>query len=193
METFKLNNGRTLEVEYSEWVENPREWDNLTKCIFFGSYSHVGDKHDYNSNDYNGWDEMEQDIIKREQPVIIKKVYMYVHSGATISLKPFSCPWDSGVLGFVIITKEDLKKEYNWKVITKKRLESVLENINNVLEGEIEVLDDYISGDVYQFSIQDENGDTEDSCGGFYGSDIKTNGILDHLSIEDKELVLQQI
>jgi hypothetical protein len=69
----------------------------------------------------------------------------------------------------------------------------VLENINNVLEGEIEVLDDYISGDVYQFLIQDENGDTEDSCGGFYGSDIKTNGILDHLSIEDKELVLQQI
>ena len=193
METFKLNNGGTLGVEYSEWAESPREWDNLTKCIFFGTYSHVGDKHNYNSNDYNGWDEMEQDIIKREQPVIIKKVYMYVHSGATISLKPFSCPWDSGVLGFVIITKEDLKREYNWKVITKKRLESVLENINNVLEGEIEVLDDYISGDVYQFSIQDENGDTEDSCGGFYGSDIKTNGILDHLSIEDKELVLQQI
>ena len=193
METFKLNNGRTLGVEYSEWAESPREWDNLTKCIFFGTYSHVGDKHNYNSNDYNGWDEMEQDIIKREQPVIIKKVYMYVHSGATISLKPFSCPWDSGVLGFVIITKEDLKREYNWKVITKKRLESVMENINNVLEGEIEVLDDYISGDVYEFSIQDENGDTEDSCSGFYGSDIKTNGILDHLSIEDKELVLQQI
>jgi len=193
METFKLNNGRTLGVEYSEWSSSPREWDNLTKCIFFGSYSHVGDKHDYNSNDYNGWDEMEQDIIKREQPVIIKKVYMYVHSGATISLTPFDCRWDSGVLGFVIITKEDLRTEYNWKVITKKRLESVLENINNVLEGEIEVLDDYISGNVYEFSIQDENGDTEDSCSGFYGSDIKTNGILDHLSIEDKELVLQQI
>jgi hypothetical protein len=193
METFKLNNGRTLGVEYSEWSSSPREWDNLTKCIFFGSYSHVGDEHNYNSNDYNGWDEMEQDIIKREQPVIIKKVYMYVHSGETISLTPFDCRWDSGVLGFVIITKEDLRTEYNWKVITKKRLDSVLENINNVLEGEIEVLDDYISGNVYEFSIQDENGDTEDSCSGFYGSDIKTNGILDHLSIEDKELVLQQI
>jgi len=193
METFKLNNGRTLGVEYCEWAESPREWDNLTKCIFFGTYSHVGDKHNYNSNDYNGWNEMEQDIIKREQPVIIKKVYMYVHSGATISLEPFACPWDSGVLGFVIITKEDLKKEYNWKVITKKRLESVLENINNVLKGEIEVLDAYISGEVYEFSIQDENGETEDSCGGFYGFDIKTNGILDHLSIEDKELVLEQI
>ena len=193
METFKLNNGRTLGVEYSEWASSPREWDNLTKCIFFGTYSHVGDKHDYNSNDYNGWDEMEQDIIKREEPVIIKKVYMYVHSDATISLTPFDCKWDSGVLGFVIITKEDLKREYNWKVITKKRLESVLENINNVLEGEIEVLDDYIRGDVYEFSIQDENGDTEDSCSGFYGSDIKTNGILDHLSKEDTEMVLQQI
>ena len=63
METFKLNNGRTLGVEYSEWTESPREWDNLTKCIFFGSYSHVGDKHNYNSNDYNGWDEMEQEAI----------------------------------------------------------------------------------------------------------------------------------
>jgi len=38
-----------------------------------------------------------------------------------------------------------------------------------------------------------ENGEFEDSCGGFYGSDITKNGILDYVSSEDRELVLEQI
>lgn len=191
--TFDLTENRKLIVSYDEWAESPRTWDNLSKMIFFGKHKHLGDKHNINSDNYNGWSELEQAIRKEYNVVILKKVYAYSHGGMTISTSPFSCPWDSGTLGFVIITKEDLKKEFGWKVITKKRLNEESNRLDKIIEGEVSVLDEYISGEVYQFSIENEEGDVEDSCSGFYGSDIKVNGILDYISDKDRELVLEKI
>jgi hypothetical protein len=152
----------------------------------------LGDKHNINADDYNGWNELEEAIKKEYDVVMIKKVYAYIHSGMTISTQPFSCPWDSGVLGFVIITKADLRKEYNWKVLTQKRINEVYNRLDNIMDGEVKVLDYYVSGDVYGFRIEDKNGDIEDSCYGFYGYDIKNNGILDYMTDKDKKLVLEQ-
>ena len=190
--TFDLTENRKLIVSYDEWAESPRNWDNLSKMIFFGKHSHLGDKHNINSDDYNGWEELEQAIRKEYNVVILEKVYAYSHGGMTISTSPFSCPWDSGTLGFVIITKEDIKENYGWKVLTKKRLDKAINFLDNIIKGEIKVLDNYINGEVFSFQIQDEAGDIEDSCCGFYG-DIKENGILDYISGKDRELVLEKI
>ncbi len=201
METFKLNNGRKLVIEHCEYAESPREWDNLTKCIFFGNYKHIGDKHDF---DFNTEFDSRQDFIDRGEDIIkenfdavlVKAVHLYEHSGTSISTNysyPYTCRWDSGTIGFVIITKADLRNEYGWKLITQKRLDSVMDNLNSVMDSEIDTLSDYVGGEVYEFSIEDEQGNQEDSCGGFYGYNLKTNGILDHLSKEDTEMVLEQI
>ena len=201
METFDLRNGRKLVVEHCDFAESPREWDNLTKCIFFGNYKHIGDKHNF---DFDTQFDSRQDFIDRGEDIIkkhfdavlVKAVHLYEHSGTSISTNygyPYDCRWDSGTIGFVVITKEDLRNEYKWKVITQKRLDSVWDNINKVMDSEIETLSDYIGGEVYQFEILDENGKQEDSCCGFYGSDITKNGILDYVSSEDRELVLEQI
>jgi hypothetical protein len=192
MKKINLTDDRTLIVTYDDCAESPREWDNLTKMLFFGKHKHLGDKHNINADDYNGWNELEEAIKKEYDVVMIKKVYAYIHSGMTISTQPFSCPWDSGVLGFVIITKADLRKEYNWKVLTQKRINEVYNRLDNIMDGEVKVLDYYVSGDVYGFRIEDKNGDIEDSCYGFYGYDIKNNGILDYMTDKDKKLVLEQ-
>jgi hypothetical protein len=192
MKKITLTDNRTLIVTYDDCAESPREWDNLTKMLFFGKHKHLGDKHNINADDYNGWNELEEAIKKEYDVVMIKKVYAYIHSGMTISTQPFSCPWDSGVLGFVIITKADLRKEYNWKVLTQKRINEVYNRLDNIMDGEVKVLDYYVSGDVYGFRIEDKNGDIEDSCYGFYGYDIQNNGILDYMTDKDKKLVLEQ-
>jgi hypothetical protein len=191
--TLNLTENRKLIVSYDEWADSPRTWDNLTKMIFFGKHKHLGDKHNINPDNYNGWDKLEEAIKKEYDVILIQKVYAYSHGGLTISTSPFSCPWDSGTLGFVIITKQDIKQNYGWKVITKKRLDEVSNSLDRIIESEIEVLDNYIQGEVFSFQIQDEAGEIEDSCCGFYGSDIKVNGILDYISNEDKSLVLEQI
>lgn len=180
METYKLSNGKTLQVIQDESPESPRSWDNLgTMICFHGRYS-LGDKHDYNHNDYSGWEEMEKAIIKNESPAVILPLYLYDHSGITISTSPFSCRWDSGQIGFIFVSKETLRKEYGVKRITKKEIEKA----TKVLLGEVETYDQYITGDVYGFKVVDEEGNEEDSSWGFFGSDIKTNGILDHINAE---------
>jgi hypothetical protein len=180
METYKLKNGKTLEVTQEEYPYNPRHDDNLSKMICFHKRYNLGDKHDYNHNDYSGWAEMEKAIIKNEKPAIILPLYLYDHSGITISTSPFSCRWDSGQVGFVLISKERLRNEYSVKRITKKEIEKG----TRVLLAEVDTYDKYIMGEVYGYTLLDENGNIEDSCFGFFGSDIKTNGILDNINAE---------
>jgi len=189
METFDLRNGRKLVVEHSDFAESPREWDNLGTMVCFHRRYDLGDKHNYNHNDYDSWEEMERAIIKNENVAVILPLYLYDHSGITMNTTGFSCGWDSGQVGFIFISKQKALQEYGGKKVGKK----LKERLVTYLTDEVETYDQYISGDVYQFEILDENGEFEDSCGGFYGSDITKNGILDYVSSEDRELVLEQI
>jgi hypothetical protein len=84
------------------------------------------------------------------------------------------------------LAKEDRK-------LSDDQIKKLKERLVTYLTNEVETYDQYISGDVYQFEILDENGEQEDSCCGFYGSDITKNGILDYVNSEDRELVLEQL
>ena len=187
MKTIKLPNNRTLKVLHESNPSSPREWDNITKMIFFGKYSHTGDKHDMDFSNCDGWDDNEAVIKKHygRDLVHIQRVYGYSHSGLTISLSPFSCPWDSGILGLVIVTRKDVIKLMGNKYATKKIIAQAISQV----KSEVNTLDQYIRGDVYGFQINDVDGNVEDSCWGFYGGDIHTNGIIDNLNEEDSDFI----
>lgn len=171
---------KTVEITYCEDNESPREWDNLGKCIFFHRNYDFGDKHNVNSNDYLSFDSMNVALHKDFDAAVTIPVYMYEHSGITIATKPFGCRWDSGQLGFIMATNEDIKKEFNVKRISPKLKEKVIDMLN----GEISTLEKYVSGEIFSFTVIDnETGDEEDSCGGFYG-DTADNGIYDHLGLD---------
>ena len=108
-------------------------------------------------------------------------LYLYDHSGITMKTTPFSCSWDSGKVGYIYVSKEKIRKEYSWKVITKTRREKIEEYLRN----EVKEFDYYLTGEVFRYKIEDENGEEVDSCSGFYGQDWQNNGIKDHI---DKEL-----
>lgn len=178
MQTYNLTNGKTLEVTQDEYPNNPRHDDNLSKMIcFHGRYS-LGDKHNYKHQDYSGWAEMEKAIIKNEKPAIILPLYLYDHSGITISTTPFSCKWDSGQIGFVFISKDKVKNEYGVKRVTKKEIEKA----TKVLLAELDTYDLYMRGEVYGYTLINENGEIEDSCFGYYG----VESILDEFGINEK-------
>ena len=116
--------------------------------------------------------------IDKEIAVILS-LYLYDHSGITMSTSPFSCPWDSGQVGYIYVTKETLRKEYNVKRVTK----SIIAKAEKVLRGEVEVYDDHLTGNVWGYSIEATSAGTcptcghtahstefEDSCWGFYGN-----------------------
>ena len=177
MTEYKLKDGKTLRVIQDNTPENPRRWDNLGTMICFHRKYSLGDKHDYNHSNYGNWQEMKNDIIKSEDACVILPLYLYDHGGITMNTTGFSCPWDSGQVGWLFISKAKVRKEYNVKRINKKLIELVTSN----LKGEVETYDQYLTGDVYGFKVINEEGNEEDSCWGFFGSDVTTNGMLEHV------------
>jgi len=109
----------------------------------------------------------------KENKVLVFSLFLYDHSGITISMEPFSCPWDSGQCGWVFVTYEEIRKEYKVKKVTKK----LLKKVEEVIQGEVKLFDNYLTGEVYGFVIEKENGEESgmnpmeviDSCWGFYG------------------------
>lgn len=175
MATFESKNFK-LEIEQCEGY-NPREDDNITKMVCFNRRYNLGDKHDYRHENYNNFSELKDDIIKNENVAIIEPLYLYDHSGITISTTPFNCRWDSGQVGFVFITKESIRQNYGIKNVTKKYIEKSKE----ILKGEVKTYDDYITGNVYCYHLEADG--TDDSCSGFLG-DVKDNGIFEYIPNE---------
>lgn len=191
-----------VEVIQDEDAESPRtSIDNLGKMVCaHGRYS-LGDEQ-LDVDNYASWEEAKKDIVKDG---VCLDLYLYDHSGITMSTSPFSCSWDSGQVGFIYVSKEDLRKEYSVKNVTQKIRERALA----VLQGEVETYDQYLVGDIYGFKIwkleddyvkylEDRKMDIEeldideveanaeeiDSCWGFYGSDIFDNGMVDYFNLE---------
>ena len=152
-----------IRIEQDLDPESPRQWDNLGEIIAFHRRYNLGDKHDIDSGNFDGWDEME-DYLRRHYAVVLP-LYLYDHSALTISTRPFSCPWDSGQVGFIVSSRDKILAEYGGKRLTKKTLELV----EQVLEGEIRTYDQYLTGDVWGYVIEDEEGNLVDSCWGFFG------------------------
>jgi hypothetical protein len=184
---------KLLEIVHDDYPESPREWDNLgTMAIFHRRYEFGDENIPFSSDDFNSWSEMEQHIWNKEKAGVCLPIYMYDHSGITINTTGFSCPWDSGQVGFIYVTKKKLKEEYG------KVNEETISRATKVLEGEVEIMDFYISGNVYGFNLYKtstcdkghEHRELIDSCHGFYGDDFETNGLLDHCDITNDEKML---
>lgn len=54
---------------------------------------------------------------------IILPLFLYDHSGITMNTSGFNCPWDSGQVGIIYISKKKAKEEFKWILMTKKRKE----------------------------------------------------------------------
>jgi len=98
---------------------------------------------------------------------VILPLYLYDHSGITISTTPFSCRWDSGQIGFIFISKAKLREEFLVKCISQKHYADAAKN----LIGEVGTYDQYLRGDIYGFKITDPEGEEIDSCWGFFGEE----------------------
>jgi hypothetical protein len=105
---------------------------------------------------------------KFEEKNLVLPVYAYEHGGITIKAKSKRIGWDSFdsfQLGFIYASHEKILQEFGNKKLTK----NVLEKAEKCLIGEVEAYDDYITGNVWGYKIEDENGDELDSCWGFVG------------------------
>lgn len=125
--------------------------------------------------------EIKDGSINTEAKDYIKKYHIfgleaYIHSGVVLSLsQEGNFPdrqWDVSQLGLVFASKEEFKTR------TKAR-KAVL-----VL---IETWNDYLSGDVYGYLIENTSGEESGGCWGFYGYDHEKSGLIESAKGEIKE------
>ena len=139
-----------IEYEPDPDFGNPREMDNVGTMICFHKRYNLGDKHNLT---------LEEAIeVENDPDNFVLPVYIYDHSGITISTEPFSCPWDSGKLGFIYASKDKVKEEG----ISEDR-------ILDILKSEVDYYDDFLTGEVYGVRVFDEDEEEVESTWGIVG------------------------
>ena len=114
------------------------------------------------------------EMIQECEDIVSLPLYLFDHSGLALSTKRFSCPWDSGQVGFTFMTRATILKETGSKRLTKKAREWAL----SYLEAEADVYDKFLSGETYGFVVEDSEGDELEACYGFYGTDdVESQGV----------------
>ena len=197
------HNGFVIEIDTDDFSDSPRDWDNLGTIIAFHSRYNLGDEGKFNDPDdaminliakcdatryeyyqhrleYSGKSrkDLHQEIIEHLEKfgLVILPVYMYDHGGITINTIGFGCPWDSGQLGWIYVTKETWKKEFGWKRLTQLRREQLLASLRN----EIDTYDKFLRNDTYAYRIYDQDENMIDNCCGFYDEDECINEAMEN-------------
>jgi len=163
-------------------AESPRTFDNFGVMACWHRRYNLGDVQP--KEDPTEW-------LKENAPKgsVVLPLYLYDHSGITMSTSGFSCPWDSGQVGVIVATPEAIRKSFLVKRITKKVRERVIE----WLKSEVKVYDLFLTNNVWGYTIEsvkdcsscghetkgDE--DVDDSCWGFFGDDLDSTGIKEHV------------
>ena len=190
-----------------QYVDDPREWDNVGVMACWHHRYTLGDQNDrtdFERPEYfwqnlvhdhvpgmNYYRSVDNDFTIQQCQELLKDyavwlpLYLLDHSGLTMSTEDFGDPWDSGQVGWYVITKEEAFKafsevtEENWK-----------ERAKAYIRGEVETYDQYLRGEVYGYKLYSytpkckwstsDDMTYEDSCYGFYGDDVIDNGISDN-------------
>src|SRR5690606_16220468 len=108
---------------------------------------------------------------------IAMPLWLYEHSGMTMRASkenlladgvsvsnPFSCPWDSGMVGFIYMTRETMDREWSRRDDPRDRRADAMD----CMAAEVETYDMWLRGEVYGYIVADPDGN-EHSCWGVLG------------------------
>ena len=162
---------------------DPREdYTNYTTMYCAHRRYTLGDEqlHDDPDTGYVDGDAVVARIIEEGgEGTVVANLYLYDHSGITISMSAFGDPWDSGCVGVIAMTPAQLvacdvgeERAAMFEqfpnllaVYARAKRDRMLE----IMGQEVETYDQYLTGDIYGYTVTDASGEEVDSCWGYYG------------------------
>lgn len=120
-------------------------------------------------------------LLERHAGIVFLPLFLYDHGGITMNTTGFSCPWDSGQVGYIYTTKDKILKEVghyqeNGKWVKAKT--NWKKAAYAVLKDEVKTYDMYLKNEVYGYVVDkyvsesDEWDEDIESCWGFYSDNF---------------------
>ena len=146
---------KKLIIGYDQNCESPRTYSDHYTKIFSGFRNVTGDV-----KAEGGYRSLHAEYLARcGKDNIELPIYLYEHSGIALNTTGFNCRWDSGQLGYIFAPKSVIRKEFGWKKLTPERIE----RIKTYMRNEVELLGQWLNGEVYYYRVVDEDGEEIDS------------------------------
>jgi hypothetical protein len=157
-----------LRLEYfqvdPDYNNDPRQFENMSRFVWAHKKYNLPQEIDgFQFKNYAGWDEAELALRTEFDAAIVLTVWMYDHSGVAFSCSignskanPWSCPWDSGIVGFAVVTNAE-----------QQAAGFSIGECERNLRREVTEYSQWTSGQIYRFEITrgDEFVDTGEIIG----------------------------
>jgi len=180
----ETHKGYKIEILPDENAENPREFEsNLGVMVCFHNRHNLGDKHDHKASEFSGWKELENHLRDEHDARVVLPLFLYDHSGLRMKVGSFQgllpqghAEFDSGQVGFIYATRDAIIGAFGRPKLTAVTLDKARKS----LEIEVKVYDQWLSGDVYGYTVAkpskcescgNEEDEEVESCWGFYGAE----------------------
>lgn len=180
MHEFKINVGG-LVVEVTQDDDFTLDYlERLGTIITTNNPYWVGDEVFGLNTDYEDseeWQEKRKKIV--EEGGVYIPLYAYIHSGVTLwtegEASRNACRFDSGCIGGVYATIEDIKKRFKYG--DDCTIETYRTLATDLIKNEIKTLDEILNSNVLRWDLYECDPNAinfkswVDGCGGYYGDD----------------------
>jgi hypothetical protein len=154
--------------QHTDPEDGRKDRENFGTMVCWHSRYNLGDKQP--GGDPIAW---QNNYMPRGSVVL--RLFLYDHSGITMSCEPFNCPWDSGQVGIIFASPERIKEEYG--DVSEESKQKALD----VMKFEVKLYDQYLRGAVWGYEFGD------DSCWDFPGDTLEETGLADAIPEEAKD------
>jgi hypothetical protein len=165
----------TFELNYDQHPENPisEEFDCPIKLILQHRRYNLGHKHSVKFSEFDNANELLEYLKTEYSYKYWFPVYMYEHSGISLSISSFSCRFDSGIIGFAATNERTTENE-----------------AIELIKRELTMYNAYLNGDIWEYSIYEQTiceccGNVKktgiDSFSGFYSETEAENEAKKHI------------
>ena len=161
---------KRYEVRQEIDVINPRKMEGKIGHFTFAYRVYNLDDEDqkFDISAYGSWKEVEEMLKEVRGAYLVLCVSMTDHSGQTIYIGQPRDAWDSGIIGFCWMSKEEIVDLFG------DLSQQSLEQAEKALEEEVRRYDNWRNGEIYEAVIYDEGGEICDQFGGFESEEEAT-------------------
>lgn len=151
IESFNHRGHRVKILIDSDPLNPMKDWDTFSTILHWSAKYTLGREIERGMAEGDVRAFVENDLD--EKPLLVIPLYMMEHGNVQLSLGDFRDKWDSGQVGWVVVTRESADAMGYGTLPDGQHTEQQMKDIRSSVEREIQQYSSYLNGDVYQYIV----------------------------------------